>query len=300
MHLSIEIGGTKLQLALGDPQNGKIEQIFRYQVQVEKGAAGILAQIEDCLRQIRGPLQGIGVGFGGPLDRIEGKIATSHQIGGWSGFELKKWLEKRSSAPVLVDNDANAAALGEALCGAGRGFNRVFYVTLGSGVGGGMVLGGQLYHGKIPGEAEIGQLRMNLGGETLESMCSGWALDSKIRALAPGLPETSILKKLLNGQKSGEAKFLSPALEAQDSIALDILEAYATHLAWGLSHAVHLFHPEVLVLGGGVSLIGEPLRQAVAEKLLRFLVPSFRPGPISRLAVLQEEAVLVGALLLLR
>jgi glucokinase len=299
MYLGIEIGGTKLQLALGDPKCGKIEQIFRYQVQVEKGAEGILAQIEDCIQQIPGPLQGIGVGFGGPVDRIEGKIATSHQIGGWSGFELKKWLETLSSVRVLVDNDANVAALAEAFCGAGQGFQRVFYITLGSGVGGGMVIDGQLYHGQTPGEAEIGQLRMNLSGETLESFCSGWALDAKIRSLAPGLPETSILKKLLADQKGGEAKCLLHALEAQDPLALDILDSYATHLAWGLSHAVHLFHPEVLVLGGGVSLIGSPLQQAIAAKLPGFLVPSFRPGPQVRLAALKEEAVLVGALVLM-
>jgi glucokinase len=300
MYLGIEIGGTKLQLALGDPQTGKIEQIFRYQVHAEEGAQGILAQIETCIRQIPDNLHGIGVGFGGPLDRVEGKIATSHQIGGWSGFALKKWLETLCSVPVKIDNDANVAALAEALCGAGRGFERVFYTTLGSGVGGGMVIGGQLYHGQIPGEAEIGQLRMTLSGETLESFCAGWALDARIRSLAPNLPPASVWKKLLPDRKGGEAKSLLPAIEAQDPAAQTVLDEYTWQLAWGLSHAVHLFHPETVVLGGGVSLIGEPLRQAVAEKLPGFLVHSFRPGPAIGLAALQEESVLVGALLLFR
>ena len=90
---------------------------------------------------------------------------------------MREWLQQVSDAPVFIDNDANVAALGEAIHGAGAGFNIVFYMTIGSGIGGGLIIDKKIYHGAFPGEAEVGHLRLNKKGETLESLCSGWAVD---------------------------------------------------------------------------------------------------------------------------
>ncbi len=300
MNIGIEIGGTKLQLATGDPATGKIDQIYRYRVDKAQGAQGILAQIDETLQSLPQPPSRIGIGFGGPVNRQTGVIATSHQIGGWSGFDLKKWVKERFDVPALIDNDANVAALGEAHFGAGKEHELVFYITLGSGVGGGMVINGQLYHGNVPGEAEVGLLQLDRDGNTLESYCSGWALDAKIRALLPSLPAPSILKQLIGAQQSGEAQFLLPAFHQGDHTAAELLKDYTDTLAWGLSHVVHLFNPQIIVLGGGVSLIGEALRARVQEALPKYLVKAFQPGPLIALANLKEEAVLVGALCLLR
>lgn len=299
MNVGIEIGGTKLQVATGDPCTGKIDQIYRYRVDKTQGAEGILAQIENTLRALPYPPSRIGIGFGGPVNRADGVIATSHQIGGWSGFELLQWLKNRFDASVFLDNDANVAALAEAHFGAGKGYKQVFYITLGSGVGGGLVCNGSLYHGNAPGEAEVGLLQLDREGNSLESFCSGWALDAKIRALLPGLPAESLLKQLVGSQQSGEAQFLLPALSQGDPHAAELLREYADTLAWGLSHVVHLFNPQIIVLGGGVSLIGEALRVRVQEALPKYLVKAFQPGPLVALAELKEETVLVGALCLL-
>lgn len=299
MNVGIEIGGTKLQIATGDPSTGNIEQIFRYQVDKTQGASGILAQIEQILQALPYPASRIGIGFGGPVNRATGVIATSHQIGGWSGFELLQWFKDRFDASVLMDNDANVAALGEAHFGTGKDYKRFFYITLGSGVGGGLVCNGALYHGNVPGEAEVGLLQLDREGNSLESFCSGWALDAKIRALLPSLPSESPLKQLVGSQQSGEAQFLLPALIQGDPYAAELLQEYADTLAWGLSHVVHLFNPQIIVLGGGVSLIGEALRVRVREALPKYLVKAFQPGPLVALAELKEEAVLVGALCLL-
>ena len=297
MNVGIEIGGTKLQLATGDPTTGKIEQIFRYRVDKSQGASGILAQIEHTLQALPYPAARIGIGFGGPVNPTTGVIATSHQIGGWSGFELVKWFKERFDANVFLDNDANLAALAEAHFGAGKDYKQVFYITLGSGVGGGLVCNGSLYHGNAPGEAEVGLLQLDREGNSLESFCSGWALDAKIRALVPSLPTESPLKQLVGTQQSGEAQFLLPALIQGDPNAAELLQKYADTLAWGLSHVVYLFNPDIIVLGGGVSLIGEALR--VQETLPKYLVKAFQPGPLIALAELKEETVLVGSLCLL-
>ncbi len=181
-YLGIEIGGTKLQLVLGDEHAAILER-QRCQVDKAKGGAGIREQIAGLIPSlIRGRnLMGVGVGFGGPVHWKRDKIACSHQIEGWSDFELGKWLQSLTHAPVRVDNDANTAALGEASLGAGKHKNPVFYVTLGSGVGGGLVVDGAIYHGTAPGEAEIGHLRLGKDGTIVESRCSGWAVDGRIR-----------------------------------------------------------------------------------------------------------------------
>jgi glucokinase len=224
---------------------------------------------------------------------------VSHHVEGWSNFELAAWLHSLTGKPVQVDNDANVAALGEARCGAGVGFNPVFYVTLGSGVGGGLVVDGRIYHGATPGESEIGHVRLERDGTIVESRCSGWAVDAKIRKLkATGSP--SLLCRLAGDEPGGEARHLPQALRENDPAAWRILNTTVQDLAFGLSHAVHLLHPQVILLGGGLSLVGEPLRAAVAETLPGFLMEAFRPGPSVRLAALGEDAVPVGCLVLAR
>jgi len=296
----IEIGGTKLQLVIGD-ETGKIVERRKLAVEVKEGGEGIRKQIERTLPELlagRKP-DGIGVGFGGPVNWKTGKICRSHQIEGWDEFDLPAWLGERANAPVSVDNDANVAALGEARHGAGAGFNPAFYVTLGSGVGGGLIVNGNLYHGASPGEAEIGHIRLDRNGTTLESHCSGWAVDARIRESAKVEP-TSILARKLKGDPGGEAKFLGAALQEGDELAKRILEETAADLAFGLSHVVHLFHPGIIVIGGGLSGVGDPFRLAVQNALGRYVMGAFAPGPGIELSKLEEDAVPVGALELAR
>jgi glucokinase len=293
--IGIEIGGTKLQLVVGVP--GKIQERARFTVEKERGAVGIREQIERAVPElIRGQkIAAVGAGFGGPVDWRTGKICRSHQIEGWSEFDLAGWLRKLTGLPVFVDNDANVAAFGEATRGAGVGLNPVFYVTLGSGVGGGLVVDGKIYHGATPGEAEIGHVRLDRGGTTVESRCSGWAVDARIRELKVTNPK-STLGRTLGAEKGGEAKQLAAAVKAGDAMALRLLSEIAEDLAFGLSHVTHLFHPAVIIIGGGLSGIGEPLREAVADALRGFVMDAFAPGPRVVLAALGEDAVPVGAL----
>ena len=186
---------------------------------------------------------------------------------------------------------------GEARCGAGVGFNPVFYTNSGSGIGGGLVVDGKIYHGAKPGEAEIGHVRLDKEGTTLEKRCSGWAVDEKVRRSASQNPE-SILARFAAGMNGGEARALGLALPEGCPLARQILEETAEDLALALSHVSLLFHPEIIVLGGGLALLGEPWRNAVAAALPKLLVPAFAPGPRVCLSRLGEDVVTVGALLL--
>lgn len=296
--LGIEIGGTKLQLVVGD-ETAAIVDRQRLDVNKAEGGPGIRKQIASALPALlaRWKPSAVGVGFGGPVDWKSGRIARSHQIEGWSAFDLGGWLRERTKLPVAVENDSNTATLAEAARGAGAGCDPVFYFNMGSGVGGGLVKAGSVYHGLTPGESEFGHLRLDRDGTTVEERCSGWAVDRRLRALASAEP-AGILAQLIGPPSGGEAKHLLAALEANDASARQVLYELADDLAFALSHVTHLFHPEVIVMGGGLSLVGERLRQAVAEALPRHVMDVFRGGLRIKLALLGEDAVPVGALLL--
>ncbi|HEY0457490.1 MAG TPA: ROK family protein [Verrucomicrobiae bacterium] len=292
----IEIGGTKLQVVAASPDL-VIRERRRFNVDLGRGAVGIRKQIEDAIMDLRKSWQpaAVGIGFGGPVNWQTGCICCSHHVEGWSEFPIANWVQTLAEAPVVVDNDANIAALGEALHGAGKSFNPVFYITLGSGVGGGLVVDGKIYHGAHPGEAEIGHVRLDKHGTIVEQRCSGWAVDEKIR-LARKAGVKSLLLDLVGNTTGGEARHLSTALSKCDTLAQNILQETAEDIAFALSHVTHLFHPAVVVIGGGLSLLGAALQEAVAANLPRFVMEAFAPGPEIRLAALAEDAVPMGAL----
>jgi glucokinase len=266
-----------------------------------KGANGIKQKIEESIHQIKGDkkVSAVGVGFGGPVNYKTGMINVSHQIAGWENFNLREWLQQVSDAQVFIDNDANVAALGEAIHGAGAGFNIVFYMTIGSGIGGGLIIDKKIYHGAFPGEAEVGHLRLNKKGETLESLCSGWAVDEKIRKAITEEPNSK-LANLVKDVKSNEAKFLKEALKKNDVLAKKILKEVSDNIAFGLSHVVHLFHPEVIIIGGGLSLLGIYLSDAISTALSQYVMKAFLPPPEIKIASLGKNVVPVGALELAR
>ena len=295
--LGIEIGGTKLQLVVGNDQPRILDR-FRFDVDPDRGADGIKKQILQGLDKISlHSVSAIGIGFGGPVDHATGKILTSYQIKGWGDFVLQEWLEKLTRIPVWIDNDANVAALGESLHGAGKNTPVVFYVTMGSGVGAGVVVNKRIYHGAKNSEAEFGHIRLDKSGRTVESSCSGWAVDEKIRAHTRLQPQ-SLLAKLTKDFNRGEARVLPAAIEKGDDVSLKILHDTVDDLAFGLSHVVHLVNPHTIILGGGLALIGEPLRAAVEQKLPGYLMDVLRPGPTIQLSALKEDVVPIGALAL--
>lgn len=296
--LGIEIGGSKLQIVLGD-EAGKISRRAKLEVDRTKGGEGIRELIAKTVGEWRkvASWSAVGCGYGGPVDWRTGKICCSHHVAGWDGFPLGRWLEETCGTSAVVDNDANTAALGEALFGAGRGCDPAFYTNSGSGVGAGLVVGGKIFHGAQPGEAELGHVRLDKSGTTVEDRCSGWAVDRRIRAAIKTDPDGT-LARLAGGSTGCEARHLPAALRQGDATARRILEEAADDLAFAISHAVHLFHPEIVVLGGGLALVGEPWRAAIAAALPKYLMKAFAPGPQVVLCALGEDSVPVGALAL--
>jgi len=155
----------------------------------------------------------------------------------------------------------------------------------------------RIYHGASPGESEIGHVRLDKSGTIVEHRCSGWAVDRRVSSAVGDQPGSALARAALNLER-GQARALVPALLEKCPVAQAILAETADDLAFGLSHVTHLVHPETIVLGGGLSFIGEPLRDAVHMALSKYVMDAFVPGPRVALAVLREDAVPVGALLL--
>ena len=299
-YLGIEIGGTKLQLFLGD-ENGTI--IYRYKTDVGKvkEASYIMNAIEEALKNIILPLgyniKAIGVGFGGPVDKDRGQICNSYHVNGWKKFEICEWINQIINVPVFLENDANLAALAEAHLGAGKNANLVFYVTIGSGIGGGFIIDKLIYHGKGIAESEIGHFRLTKEGNTFQSECSGWSINAKIRDAIQKFPESK-LAQLVNGDTNSEAKYLKQALLNDCQIANQIYSELTDNIAFGLSHVVHLLNPDVIIIGGGVSLIGEMFCRSIEQNIPNYLMDAMLPGPKICLSELKEDVVVVGAILL--
>lgn len=300
--LGVEIGGSKLQVVVAAAEARIIDR-RRCDIDPAKGAAGILEQLRAALREllfVHDP-RAIGVGYGGPVDWRTGCICKSHHIEGWSDFPLAVWLNDQTGLPAVIDNDGNVAALGEAHHGAGIGRHSVMYVTLGSGVGAGLVINGKIHHGMPPGELELGHVRLNQAGEIVENRCSGWAVDALVRQQTQANPQSILAKQLAQHPQSklgGEARHLRFSRDAGCPIASDILHQTMGQLAFALSHVVHLIHPQIIIIGGGLALIGEPLRESLARQLPAFIMKAFQPGPQIALATLAEDAVPVGAVTL--
>jgi glucokinase len=318
--LGIEIGGTKLQLGLGHG-DGRLLALERFVVDPQAGAAGIQSQIEAAIEPLCArigwlatSIAAAAVGFGGPVDAARGIVTRSMQISGWENFPLADWLSARlHGSSVALQNDADTAGLAEARLGAGRGLSPVLYVTVGSGIGGGLIIDGQIYRGAGAGALEIGHLWVDralsaAGSEPvqLEDIASGWGIAQAMREALAGVVRANERLAWLAQWAHGHSDEITGALVAKaaaagDACALDVVARARTSLAWALAHAVTLVAPRCLILGGGVSLMPaqlwlEPLRRELAK----WVFPPLLDGFDVVNAALGEDVVVHGALALAR
>jgi len=306
--IGIEIGGTKIQVGIGST-NGKLLRrgVIRKQVVRENGAEGIrrdiISMVDELLesRQLElSKITKIGIGFGGIVDTNQGVTLRSFQINGWDNFPLQEWAEKQWRKPVSVQNDASTAGLAEALHGSGRGCARVFYMTIGSGVGGGWILNGKIDDGQGLGAAEIGHTWVpdpESGIPTeLEEVCSGWSIGRRARLAAAN--KKTLMTKMAGGIEGIDAQVVYSAAEKGDKLAKLILRETCQTLALAISNVAALLHPELVILGGGVSLMGPLFWNTLRKEVKLRTIPSFASQVEVVRAKLKEEVVVIGALCL--
>jgi len=306
--IGIEIGGAKTQVGIGTADGRLLPGgIIRRKVNREHGANGILQDVVSMVAELLeskrfnlSEISKVGIGFGGPLDSARGVVLQSFQIEGWTNFPLREWAQKQWAMPVYIENDASTAGLAEYTLGNGRGCSRLFYITIGSGVGGGWILNGKIDSGQGLGAAEIGHMWVpdpqNGNLTELEQICSGWAIGERARLAA--LDVDTLMKDMAGSVEEIDAKVVYQAAENGDELAAHILKETCQALGAAISNVVALLHPERIVIGGGVSLMGPLFWEDLQKEFRSRVISIFSPQVELMPAKLSEDVVVVGALYL--
>jgi glucokinase len=305
--IGVDLGGTKLLAGAVDADLGIHHRTNRPVYGLDQD--GLVEMVADAVQEIRTAVgDGIeAVGFGIPctFDSRTG-MAVQAANAPIAGVAFHEVMAERLELPVVVDNDANYAALCEARVGAGAGCTELVLLTIGTGIGGGLVLGGEVYRGSLGGAAEMGHMVVDLNGPPcqsncpnygcLETVCSGTALVRQASVAVARRPDTALGHALEEGREL-TGPLITQLAEEGDPVAAEAISLIGERLGIGLVSLVNIFNPQVVVIGGGVSAAGElllrPARALVRERAL----PPNRDVVRIETAAFGAEAGLVGAAL---
>jgi glucokinase len=281
--IGVDVGGTKVAAGLVDRQ-GEILQRTRTAMNPARSAAEGLAAVTSAIDALlkmapesRGAVQHIGICAPGPLDPLTGVVLNPPNVPCWRNFPLAAEIARRYGSSVKIDNDANAAGLAEGLWGAGRGYKNVFYATIGTGIGTGILLNGRIYHGRTGAAAEGGHLTIDYNGPRcncgkkgcIEVLASGTAIGKKARAkLGEGTGPKSAMLDLAGGDLNAvTSEVVGKAYASGDPLAKEILLETVDQLTVWLGNIVDLLEPDVMIIGGGVAGTLSPFFDEIRKRL---------------------------------
>jgi glucokinase len=285
--IGIDLGGTKISTALADSAGKIIAHDYR-QTHAAEGLDAVIERMLDAARRVMAQgevesteITAVGIGAPGPVDVEAGILVAPPNLPGWDRVSLKQLIEAELGITTFMDNDANAGALGEHRFGAGRGTRHMIYVTVSTGIGGGLILDGRLYYGADGMAGEIGHITIVPHGPLcgcgnrgcLEILSSGTSIAREARErVARGVP--TLMADLAEGNLERiTAKLVAQAAGQGDAEAQHILTEAMNYLGIGMATLVNLFNPQLIVIGGGVTNIGEmlfgPVRRAIDRHAFR-------------------------------
>jgi len=289
--IGVDVGGTKVAAGLVNDA-GEITCQMRTPMVANDAAAGLAAVISainsvraasKCHSQVNGSISGIGICAPGPLDPRSGIVINPPNLPGWRNFPLAAEISKTYGLRVRVDNDGNAAALAEALWGAGRGFRNVFCATIGTGIGTGIVFDGRIYHGRTGAAAEGGHNTIDYRGPRcgcgklgcIEALASGPAIARRAsEKIAKQGRASSILEQAGGHLDHITSEMVGKAYAAGDSLAKEVLQETAMLLTVWLGNIVDLLEPDVMIIGGGAGAMLRPFFGEIHEQLPSWCVNS--------------------------
>jgi glucokinase len=296
--VGVDLGGTNIVVATMTADGQHTAGVQQGLTLAAEGADAVVARIAAMIDAsiaetrtshgiTRDAILGVGIGSPGPLDREKGIVIVTPNLG-WRDFPLRDRIGEAVGLPATLDNDANCATLGEWWIGAARGGRHVVGITIGTGIGGGLVLDGRLFHGASDVAGEIGHTTVDVTGRRckcgnygcIEAYASAPAIAERAReALEHG--ETSTISLLVNGDLSRiTARVVYDAAKAGDPVALEIVREAAKFLGAGLANLLNIFNPDVVVIAGGVTAAGDtlfdPLRAEIRRRAFRPAVEACR------------------------
>jgi len=284
--LAFDLGGTKFAFGVV-AENGEVLGSDKIETLAKQGPEQAIQRVniaaQSLLKKLNiksEELMGIGIASPGPLDISKGCVDGSPNLPGWTGYSIERGLSTFFNLPARIDNDANAAALGEYKFGAGKNKKNMVYITVSTGIGGGVIVDGRLMRGANGNAAELGHLTLNIAGPAcpcgangcLEMYASGTAIARRTREVIRAGAKTKIL------DLAGELDNITPhhvlaALQQNDEVAQKIWNETTEYLGRGLAVVINTFNPELIVVGGGVATAGDVLFQPVREKALHYAFP---------------------------
>jgi len=302
----IDLGGTKILSLCLDATFKVVGRDLR-ETDAERGPEAVIeSMVASALAAAGGrPLRAAGISTPGPSDPARGIVTTPPNLPGWHDVPLAALISERLGVPAWIENDANAAALAEHRLGAGRGTQHMVLVTLGTGIGGGLIFDGKLYHGASGAAGELGHMRLVPDGPLcgcgrhgcLEALASGRALGARAREIVEMQPD-GILARLAAEAGEIDARLLEQAANAGDASAEAAIHYAGLQLGAGLTNIVDVFNPEMIVIGGGLRRLGERY-VGVAQRVMRseaFAQPAADVRVVE--AELGDEAPALGAALM--
>jgi len=307
--LAIDLGGSKIIIAIISDKGEMIAREYCPTLADEGPPAVIDRMLSaiDHLLSLRNidssQLNSISIAAAGVIDMEKGIVTSSPSLPGWIDIPLRGIVDEKYKVNTFLINDASAAVLGEHHFGAGKGANNLIYLTVSTGIGGGIIINGRLYFGSSGGAGEIGHTTVDVNGPRcncgnigcLEALASGTAVAREaMRRISQG--EKSSLTEMVEGKiESITAEKVSLAAQDGDSLALEVISKAASYLGAGTANLVNIFNPEIIIVGGGMAKMGDllldPVRQVVKERAFRLLAQAVRVVP----AQLGDDAAVFGA-----
>lgn len=281
--VGIDIGGTKLATVAAD-DSGKLLSKVRRPTRADKGPEYAIQLLFEMVYETivqagleRKAISAIGVSCGGPLDTKTGVVYSPPNLPGWDAFPLKAQLESEFKIPVTIENDANASALAEYRFGGGIGYNSVLYMTMSTGIGGGIVIDGKIYHGANDSAGEVGHQILLPDGPLcgcgkrgcLEALCSGPAIARRAKEAVEKESNTAILTLTDGDIETIKSEHVLAAARQGDALASKLVDETAYYMGWGIANLVNILNPDIVLLGtiaiAAGDLLLEPIRKTVLD-----------------------------------
>lgn len=307
--IGIDLGGTSVKLAILTAE-GDIQQKWTIPTNINDEGAHIVPDIVasikhhlDLYKMTADDFQGIGMGSPGAVDREAGTVEGAFNLN-WKTLQpVREVIEREIGIPIFIDNDANVAALGEKWRGAGADDRDVVFVTLGTGVGGGIIAEGNLIHGTAGSGGEIGHMTVEPGGfdctcgkkGCLETVASATGVVKLARKHAEEYAGNAQLKSIIDDGQEITSKIIFDLAKEGDELAVLVVDRAAYYLGLACSHIGNLLNPAYIVIGGGVSAAGEYLLEQVRTYFADFTFPNVKKTTHIKLAALGNDAGIVGA-----
>ena len=310
-HVGIDVGGTGIKVGvLAEDLTILAESSIPtctavpFPEQVERIARCVFSAV-DAAGLDRNLIKSVGVGIPGIANTATGDVIKCTNMG-WNHVPFREEFRKHLDVPVLIDNDANVAALAESVAGISAGTSSSVFITIGTGIGGGIIINGKIWNGFHGIGGEIGHVIFGLDGipctcgnrGCLERYCSATALIRMAREAIAMNPETMMLKMVSNDITKVEARTVIDAAREEDPVASEVYRRYISYLAQAFASITNLLDPEVIVVGGGVSKAGSFLLDPLRKEYPKYILYNDQPVPEIKLAVLGSRAGIIGAAML--